>query len=98
MKAREHVDLTQEEMAEKLTVELGRNVSKQTVSNWENDSNQPRKMAEVIQAYARITSVDEAWLLGFRTGSFSSAVLQGLPSSPTPELPFPPADRRLSAV
>lgn len=96
MKARQHAGLTQEQMATAISNEMGSTVSKQRISNWETDTNQPRRFIDVVDAWSRITGVDQAWILGFRTGSLSPLV--GLTSNPQPELPFRPADRQLVAV
>lgn len=89
-KARKHAGLTQEQMASRLSV------SSATLAAWETDRNQPRDLPRVAQQWSDITGVDPAWLLGFRTGSFSPLV--GLTSNPAPELPFPPAERQLAVV
>lgn len=96
MKARQHAGLTQEQMANAISVEMDVTVSKQRISNWETDTNQPRRFIDVVGAWSRITGVDQAWILGFRTGSLSPLV--GLTSNPAPELPFPPAGRQLAVV
>lgn len=51
-KARRAADLTGDQMAERLSARLGKTISKQTVSNWENDHNQPRNMLAVLDAWA----------------------------------------------
>lgn len=85
-KARSWARLTQDQMAETLSAKLGRPVSKQTISNWENDIAQPRKVAAVIAAWSEITGVDEAWIAGFRTGSFSTPLaIVPSPTTPQPE-------------
>lgn len=65
-KARRFAGLEQEDMAER----FGK--SRATISTWERDEAQPRKMMEVITKWAEVTGVDPAWLLGFRTGSFAT--------------------------
>lgn len=95
-KARQHAGLTQEQMAKAISTQLGQSISKQRISNWETGSNQPRRFIDVVEAWSDVTGVDQAWLLGFRTGSLSPLV--GLPTNAVPELPFPPTDRQLVAV
>lgn len=58
--------LNQEQMAERL------NVSASTLAAWESDRNRPRDLAGIAQQWGEITGADPAWLLGFRTGSFST--------------------------
>lgn len=89
-KARSVAGLTQKEWAEKLSVSPG------AIAAWETDRNRPRDLAETAQQIEELTGIDPAWLLGFRTGSFSPLV--GLPATLTPELPFPPPSRQLAVV
>lgn len=89
-KARSTAGLTQAAWGEKL------NVSSATVAAWETDRNRPRDLAGIATQIEELTGIDPAWLLGFRTGSFTP--LYGLPSTPMPELPFPTARRQLVAV
>ena len=58
-KARRLAGLTQEEMADRL------GTTKQSVSNWENDLNQPRNLTGIVDQWSEITHVPAAWLLGF---------------------------------
>lgn len=89
-KTRKHAGIDQDDMARL----FGK--SRPAISAWESDKSQPRNMLAVVEKWSEITGVDPAWLLGFRTGSFSPLV--GLPSTMTPELPFLPAERQLTAV
>lgn len=89
-KARHVAGLSQDAMAKRLSV------SASAIAAWETNRNSPREFMVLMDQWAEITGVDLAWILGFRTGSFSPLV--GLPSTLTPELPFPAADRQLAAV
>lgn len=89
-KARSVAGRTQAQMGEAL------NVSASTIAAWETDRSRPRDLAGTAQQIEDLTGIDPAWLLGFRTGSF--AMIQGLPTNPLPELPFPPHDRHLESV
>ena len=89
-KARKHARLNQAEMAERI------HVSPSAIAKWESDRGEPRNFRDTIDAWSEVTGVDPAWLLGFRTGSFSPLV--GLPATLTPELPFPPPTRQLAVV
>ena len=71
-KARRDQDITQEEMALRLSEKLGRTVSKQTVSNWESDTNRPRDLLEVIEAWSVITRCHRGWLLGVTATGYRS--------------------------
>ena len=61
-KARDVAGLTQAEMADAL-VARGFRASRQAITNWETDAAQPRRMMDIIDAWAAITEVDVAWLL-----------------------------------
>ena len=50
-KARKASGLTGEQMAARLSEILGTNISKQTIANWENDKNQPRRLLAVVNAW-----------------------------------------------
>lgn len=89
-KARKVRGMNQAQMAAEL------DVKESTLAAWESDRSKPRDLADIAQRWSEITGVDPAWLLGFRTGSFSPLV--GLPATLTPELPFPPAHRQLVAL
>ncbi len=89
-KARSVAGLTQAQMGDAL------HVSASTIAAWETDRSRPRDLADIATRIEDLTGIDPAWLLGFRTGSFSPLV--GLPPTLTPELPFPPAHRQLVAV
>lgn len=82
-KARRHVGLNQQAMADALGVKV------QRYSNWEADANLPRQLFEVCTQVERISGFPADWLAGFRTGSFSpSLVAVPLPSSPD-QMQFP---------
>ena len=63
-KARSSAGLSQQEMADLLSHVLPRPIKKQTVSNWEQDVNQPRNFQAVLRGWAEITNVPMEWLLG----------------------------------
>lgn len=57
-KARTEAGMEQEDMARIL------NVSKSSISAWERDESQPRKLFSVIATWAAETGVPRGWLLG----------------------------------
>ncbi len=61
-KARRDAGLSQQEMADLLTTPE-QPVSKQTVSNWENGKNQPRRLRERLDQWCEITHTPLAWIL-----------------------------------
>lgn len=102
-KSRKAAKLTGQEMAEGLTVLLGRHISKQTVSNWENDLNQPRKLFQVVEAWASLCPAEFTadWILRSRCscsdpqvkaggvcGRCHGWVMYAVPPSIAQELPF----------
>jgi transcriptional regulator with XRE-family HTH domain len=88
-KARKHVGLTQESMAARM------NVSASAIAKWESDRGEPRAFQKTISEWAEVTGVDQAWLMGFRTGSFWTPVVLTNPDLVQPSLPF---DRHLESV
>lgn len=82
--------LNQEQMADKL------NVSPSTLAAWESDRNRPRDLAGIARQWSDITGIDPAWILGFRTGSFSPPLrVVTNPDAVAMTLPF---DRHLAPV
>lgn len=96
---RKRADLTQEELAEKLSERLGRSIHQKQVSRWESEPSIPRSFA-THQAIAEVlgTSVGEFFLRGFfpmpptlgaRLTMLSApqrqAIQELLAASPTPE-------------
>ncbi|MGY6501607.1 MAG: helix-turn-helix domain-containing protein [Acidimicrobiales bacterium] len=61
-KARRDAGYSQEQMAALIAQRLERTVTKQTISNWENDAAQPRGLLAVIRTWSEITGVREGWL------------------------------------
>ncbi len=113
-KGRKAAKLTGEQMAQKLSAILGKPISKQTVSNWENDVNQPRELFRIIDAWASLCP-DEftpGWFLTQRRcscespqvrrgdvcGECGGVVVRGMPAHRYPELPFATQRARLAAV
>lgn len=82
--------LNQEQMAERLDVKPS------TLAAWESDRSRPRDLAGIAQQWAEITGADPAWLLGFRTGSFST--LLSVVTNPDPLQATLPFDRHLEPV
>lgn len=73
-KARRAAGLNGAEMAERLSDALGKPISKQTISNWENDHTQPRNMLAVLDAWAAEcpTEYTRRWLLTDGNGCSST--------------------------
>lgn len=90
-KARKVVGLTQKGMAEKM------DVSASAIAKWESGNGEPQNFMDTIDRWSEITGVDPAWLLGFRTGSFSTPleVITNSDQYVPLTLPF---DRRLEPV
>lgn len=62
-KAREFRDMSIETMAEELT-SLGRKTSGSSVSGWERNETQPRRLTELVGLWATITGIPENWFWG----------------------------------
>lgn len=84
--------LNQEQMAERLDVKPS------TLAAWESDRSRPRDLAGIAQQWAEITGADPAWLLGFRTGSFSPHPHFDLVTNPNPLQGTLAFDRHLEPV
>jgi transcriptional regulator with XRE-family HTH domain len=87
-KARKLAGLSQEQMAEALSTP-SEPVSKQTVSNWENDTNQPRRLRQRLDQWAEITGVSLAWLLAMPVGDHYQGERQYRCSAVAPALRMP---------
>jgi transcriptional regulator with XRE-family HTH domain len=69
-KARRLAGLTQTEMAVQVAGRMDKSVSKQTISNWENDLNQPRELRTLMRHWSEITGAPLSFLLGMSTSGY----------------------------
>lgn len=94
-KARRNAGWTQQQMAELIAQAVPEmRIKKQTISNWENDTNRPRDLMRVVDEWSRLTRAPQAWILGLR-----SRCIIGLPAPEGQiDLPFDVPERHLVGV
>lgn len=95
-KAREEAGYKQGDIAALLAQRLGIKCDRSKVAAWEGGTQptQGVRMPQVITAWAELCHVDEAWLAGFRTGSFLTVLTNENPEPSGDDTPRP----RLTSV